>query len=57
MGAAYACFYDCMITIEGRTEYYRQTYGVMPAFKAGMHLEGATVGEDWEHQEGNRLLW
>ncbi len=34
-----------MITIEGRAEYYLQTYGVMPAFKAGMHLGGTTVGE------------
>ena len=44
-GRCIRCFYDCMITIEGRAEYYRQTYGVMPAFKAGMHLGGATVGE------------
>jgi adenylate cyclase len=39
------CFYDCMSTIEERAEYYRQAYGVVPAFKAGMHLGEATVGE------------
>ena len=44
-GRCISCFYDCKIVIEGCAEYYRQTYGVMPAFKAGMHLGGTTVGE------------
>ena len=39
------CFFECRTAIESRASYYRHVYGVVPAFRAGMHIGRATVGE------------
>jgi len=39
------CFYRIKQALEKRTEYYLQEYGLVPNFKAGMHIGEATVGE------------
>jgi adenylate cyclase len=39
------CFYRIKEALEKRTEHYLEEYGVVPFFKAGMHIGEATVGE------------
>ena len=39
------CFYWIKEALEKRTEHYLEEYGVVPFFKAGMHIGEATVGE------------
>jgi adenylate cyclase len=40
-----ATFFQYQDTIRGRDGYYRGTYGVVPEFKAGLHLGKVTVAE------------
>jgi adenylate cyclase len=39
------CFYRIKDALEKRSEYYLEEYGLVPYFKAGMHIGEATVGE------------
>jgi adenylate cyclase len=39
------CFFDLKESLRKRREYYLNTYGMVPEFKAGMHLGNVTVGE------------
>lgn len=39
------CFFEAKEEIRKRSDEYRQKYGVVPTFKAGMHIGKATVGE------------
>jgi adenylate cyclase len=39
------CFYQIKLALEKRTEHYLAEYGLVPFFKAGMHIGEATVGE------------
>jgi adenylate cyclase len=39
------CFLRIEGTLEERKEHYLEEYGIAPAFKAGLHLGEATVGE------------
>ena len=39
------CFYRIKEALEKRTDHYLEEYGVVPFFKAGMHIGEATVGE------------
>ena len=39
------CFYRIKEALEERKEHYLQEYGLVPSFKAGMHIGEATVGE------------
>jgi adenylate cyclase len=39
------CFYRIKEALEKRSEYYLEEYGLVPYFKAGMHIGEATVGE------------
>jgi len=39
------CFYWIQQALEKRKQYYLNEYGVLPFFKAGMHVGEATVGE------------
>ena len=39
------CFYRIKQALEKRTKYYLEQYGVVPFFKAGIHIGEATVGE------------
>lgn len=39
------CFYRITQALEKRQEHYLEKYGVMPFFKAGIHIGEATVGE------------
>ena len=42
---ALSCFYRIEKTIEGKNSKYLGKYGVVPTFKAGLHLGKATSGE------------
>ena len=39
------CFYRIKQALEKRSEHYLNEYGLLPFFKAGMHIGEATVGE------------
>ncbi len=39
------CFYKIKEAISGRSDYYQKTYGLLPVFKAGLHLGEVTTGE------------
>jgi adenylate cyclase len=39
------CFFRIEQALERRKEYYMQEYDLVPAFKAGLHIGEATVGE------------
>ena len=39
------CFYRIKQALEKRREHYLKEYGLVPSFKAGMHIGEATVGE------------
>ena len=39
------CFFDIEKKIDERKEHYIQSYGIIPSFKAGLHIGEATVGE------------
>jgi adenylate cyclase len=39
------CFYRIQEALEKRRQYYLEEYGLVPSFKAGMHIGEATVGE------------
>ncbi len=39
------CFFRVEEALEKRNEYYQEKYGLLPSFKAGIHLGEATVGE------------
>jgi len=39
------CFFNIEQTIDERKEHYLKKYGMLPEFKAGLHIGEATVGE------------
>jgi adenylate cyclase len=39
------CFAKIARLLDGRSHYYRKTFGLVPAFKAGFHIGSVTVGE------------
>ena len=39
------CFYRINQTLEKKKELYKKNYNIVPAFKAGLHVGQATVGE------------
>jgi adenylate cyclase len=39
------CFYSMRRDLQKRADYYQKTYGIIPAFKAGLHLGEVTTGE------------
>jgi adenylate cyclase len=39
------CFFSITQTLQNRKEYYNSEYDLLPAFKAGLHIGEATVGE------------
>jgi len=39
------CYYKIKQSINHRSVYYQNTYGLLPVFKAGMHLGEVTTGE------------
>lgn len=39
------CFYACQKQFEKRKEYYKKTYGMVPRFKAGVHLGMVVAAE------------
>ena len=39
------CFFRVQQALEQRKEHYRREYDLLPAFKAGLHIGEATVGE------------
>jgi len=40
-----SCFFRVYDAIQDRKDYYQDKYGLIPEFKAGMHIGRATVGE------------
>lgn len=39
------CFFNMKTAIQNRSGYYRENYGVIPDFKAGLHVGRVTTGE------------
>ncbi len=39
------CFFDIQLALRRKTDYYRETYGVVPEFKAGLHYGHVMAGE------------
>ncbi|MGE0659902.1 MAG: adenylate/guanylate cyclase domain-containing protein [Reyranellaceae bacterium] len=51
-GAALRCILELQRQIEGRTEVYRRRFGIVPGFRAGLHIGKVVVGEigDMRHE-------
>lgn len=39
------CFFKCKEIVKSNSQYYQQHFGLVPEFKAGIHLGGVAIGE------------